>query len=77
VYFLFSYKGVSSVISNNQNPDKLFENHYKYLKRIIEDVIQIDSRNQDELNYCIYLLDRDYLPLNDHDDIVRNCFKLF
>ena len=70
IFFKNFIKGISSVISNNQNQDKIFENHYKYLKRIIQEVLQIDARSPDEFNYCIYLLDRENLPLNDDIDIV-------
>ena len=55
------------MITSKQNSDKIYENHYQYLKRIVENVIQIETKNQDEFNYCIYLLDREYLPLNDRE----------
>ena len=61
---------------SKQNSDSIFENHYKYLKHVIKDVIQIEAKHQDEFNYCIYLLDRDYLPQNDKDVVSWNNFFL-
>jgi hypothetical protein len=53
----------------------MFLNHYKYLKHVIENVLEIKPKTQEELNYCIYLIDRDYLPQKECD-IVSCSFRL-
>ena len=37
------------------------------MKHVIENVLEITPKTQEELNYCIYLIDRDYLPHNESD----------
>jgi len=61
----------SSNLFENQfaSTEKIFSDHYIYLKHNVENVLEIKMKKADELNYCIYLLDRDYLPLN-RDEIV-------
>ena len=51
----------------NVNSDGGLKTHYQYLKRIISEVIQIKFKNDEELNYYIYLLDKNNLPLHDFE----------
>lgn len=63
--------GIWSVFpSQFQTIDSILSSHYNYLKNTIVEVLKIGYKNMDELNYCIYLLDRDLLPLNE-TEIVR------
>jgi hypothetical protein len=72
------FLGITSTnLFENQfsSTEKIFSDHYSYLKYNIENVLEIKMKRPDELNYCIYLLDRDYLPLN-RDEIVNNILFL-
>ena len=60
--------GVSgSFQSEYTTSDKVLKDQYDYLKRILEEVIQINNKNPLEFNFCIYLLDKESLPLNETD----------
>lgn len=63
----------------NQYPtiDLILKNHYEYLKSTVRDVLKVSHKNEAELNYCIYLLDRDLLPLNESDIVCFYSFSLF
>ena len=66
-----SSKGIWSIFpSQYQAIDSILKSHYQYLKNVIAEVLKISYKNMEELNYCIYLLDRDLLPLNE-PEIVR------
>lgn len=57
-------------ISNSFQPqysssDSILNSHYNYLRRVIQEVIQIKSNNEEELNFYIYLLDKNRLPFEE------------
>lgn len=44
----------------------MLDEHYNYMKRIVQHVLKVESRNDHELNYFIYLLDKDKLPIHNY-----------
>ena len=69
-------------ISNSFNAqffptDSVLNLHYKYLRRVIKEVLQIGNTNEEQLNYCIYLLDTNALPLNESEIVNKYILNIF
>lgn len=57
-------KGITNKYSNQSNSTlALFNEHYSYLKRIIQDVLEFKCENDVHLNYNIHLLENNQLPM--------------
>lgn len=60
-------KGVSSPYhEQNCTIDKMLREHYDYMKHLVQNVFQIETKNDKDLNYFIYLLDKDKLSINNY-----------
>lgn len=55
----------------------MLNEHYEYMKHIVQNVLQIESENSHELNYFIYLLDKDNLPINNYRVKILKNYKSF
>ncbi|RNA42256.1 hypothetical protein BpHYR1_021204 [Brachionus plicatilis] len=65
--------GVSSPFHEQNNTiDKMLKEHYEYMKHIIENILQIEAKNDQDLNYFIYLLDKDRLPIDNYQECLKN-----
>ena len=56
--------------SQCSSSDVILKTHYKYLKHVIQDVLQVTCKNDEQLNYFIYLLDHNALPLDGFDLVI-------
>ncbi len=61
-------------ISNSFHPqflssDCILTTHYAYLRHVIRDVLQLKTKNENELNLYIYLIDKCQLPLNESEPV--------
>jgi hypothetical protein len=55
--------------------DKTFSDQYEYLKHVLQDVMLMSTQDAEELNFCIFLLDKESLPLAEAD--VYNNFSFY
>jgi hypothetical protein len=63
---IYNKIGISNSLQTQYttSDDSILKAHYTYLRRIIKEVIEINVTNEEEFNYCCYLLDKNCLPLD-------------
>ncbi|CAF0876339.1 unnamed protein product [Brachionus calyciflorus] len=64
--------GISSPFhQQSSDVDKLLKENFSYLNHIIQKVLEIKTQDDQILNYYIYLLDKDSLPICNFEECLR------
>jgi len=65
--------GISNIFhSQDYLSNQIHTKHYEYLTHVLTQVLKVNMNRSDQFNYCLYLLDKEHLPLN-MEDILSDC----